>query len=511
MSHSISTMVALCITVTVCGGCAIQQGCLAHPEEAKPGWITITGSAIPSTTTPVEPTGESLVSCLLESKIVKILEQQETRRTLSPLLDGRKLTESESNCLLALLLQAEKSSTPAIVYGPLVQEVERLQLSVPQLLPAEALTVNYAFDAILSTVQDRTRLEMQISQIEDHNRRQNASEAYTTLVTVPSNTPQFKESMALLNQYVQSGTIVIEESQKARSWSYNTLKEFQIPSQPEQSSRSENLAVTAPSKAQNKVASLLQSPTNGARNDSPSLNYAASPVDPLDSIFVIVERHQSAVVIVALDSVFDSPVGGLWLFPGDQLKLMHLRDLRFLEGQVGDKRIGLTGMTAQRGIVETGTSQLKPFLYQVDELVDVRSNLLVVNYPIGTNVVKLLMPYSPTLYAASPSMHRLAELQSYIGLVNGAVVTLDHTDICPLLEKSREFMQEAAATQARGQQLHLCAAKESKAKVLSTGKTRTSNTQAPEVPIVSDACDYMQQTSKATWKLAENWWQNVLP
>jgi hypothetical protein len=491
----------MCVTPLIFGGCVMKHNCLSHTKQFNSrGWITIAGPAVPAMTTPVDEAGVSLANCLLDSRIVEILELQgKDKRVSTNFRGGRQISQAEMQFLLILLQRTEGSTAPLTHYAAVVREVETLQLSYPQLLSSNIPNpLGYVFDPAVSTEQDRAQLRMHIQMMPDHTQRQAADRAFETLMTSSAPKSSATQCLDLLNQLVHSGALRIDDSQRARSWSYATVNELH--------GSASNFSVDGgvETAAQTKVLGLVQNVRPNAEMGASLSGATETVVDPLDTIFVIMEQQNRGAAVTPLASVFDSPIGGIWMLPGDSLKLARLRDIAFLDGQFGQKRVGLTGMASQRGIIETDDSKLKPFLYRVDKLIDVRSNLIVVSYQVGSSSIKLLMPYSVTPYDAGPAVQHSSQLQSSIGLRDGAVVTFEHTDFSPLLKKSKEFMQAAAAKPPVDSHCHanrLCSTKKFKPDGTPKPKDSASCIQFPEVPIVSDT----RLPSKLGWKLNSGW------
>ncbi len=184
---------------------------------------------------------------------------------------------------------------------------------------------------------------------------------------------------------------------------------------------------------------------------------------------------------------------------------MKLSEIHFLNGQQNKKRVGVTGLVAQQGILNTDASRLNHLLAEIDSNIDIRSNLIILNYPMGNVSAKLMLPY--TSMAVAQSSIEVEKLYSYIGLVDGTVVTMDHTDANSILRRSRTLMQQAA--QARlAPASHLCTRESDRgASSLGAIKPKTDS-KTLRIPLVSDACGLVQQTGKNSWAIAENWWQD---
>jgi hypothetical protein len=506
MIRSLSAFTIGCLFPCLLSGCALQETCLTcKSEPVMIGWVTISGTTVPSTTTPVDENGKSLADCLIDSRINDVLSMQ--LRTKAPELSTdsfRKLTQADIARLTVTLQSLETSKAPVDQYAGMFTEVSALQLTL-QDLPLNSWAEgfpHYAFDGRVSSDQDRSQLRFQLESLEDQNVFREAVRAFEILKTTNSPDKATESSLNFLSTLARDGKFRVGDDQKARAWSYKVIRDFEKSKSARIAGAADAVDAASWTTA---VLSTLTDDYNSLAKDSSTVaaNTGADSL-PAESIFVIVEQRKQPITVLPLEDVFNSPLGSLWLFPGDHISLMRLTDIFFLNGHQGDKRIGVTGLVAQKGILKTDVNRLNQLLGEIDSTIDLRTNLIVVNYPIGKKVAKLFVPYTSS--AVAQSSNRIEQLYGCIGLTDGTVVTMDHTDVTPTLKRSRLLMQQAA--EARVSQTQLCSLKPDQRPVNAVPAKAKSQKRLPQIPVVSDACTAAQKTGKDSWAIAESWWQD---
>ncbi len=491
------------------GGCALHQACVDKKHDVpQVGWVTISGTVVPATTVAVDEYGKSLADCVFESRVCDILTLQQRLRTQTPSSAAvEQLTQADTITLSSLVTRIQKLDAPALAYAEISTEVQSIQATAPGFrLPGTWLDgfPHYAFDSLTATEQDQAQLRFQLESLADPGMHASAVRAYQTLRASEATDAAKTDSLRYLSSLARDRKFRVSDDQMAKAWTYKLIIDIE-KSKRARVNGDTNVADVA-SVTSSAIASLYSNASGAVATDV-SLAVNADDEDRYfeNSIMVLVERSNKSITMLPLDQMFHSPLGSLWLFPGDHINLMKLSEIHFLNGQQNKKRVGVTGLVAQQGILNTDASRLNHLLAEIDSNIDIRSNLIILNYPMGNVSAKLMLPY--TSMAVAQSSIEVEKLYSYIGLVDGTVVTMDHTDANSILRRSRTLMQQAA--QARlAPASHLCTRESDRgASSLGAIKPKTDS-KTLRIPLVSDACGLVQQTGKNSWAIAENWWQD---
>jgi hypothetical protein len=427
-------------------GCALKKEGHAHlHHNSDVGWITITGTVIPTSTIAVDSHGKRLVDVIIESRALELAKENEASVNLHEpgTAYTSELTKSDQAKLKAITELDADERDLGDTYRALSEEAIRIQKTMPNLSTGDELDKgfpDYAFDPETSTPNDRLQLFIQIHQIDDPNLFQFAIAAYDSLSESKATEKQLLESRNVLTKLAQDGKLNLKPEQKARAWSYQqassiaTRTEKRKQTEAEPSLEQEDYNSPFAAKSQSSNAAFRNSLSSG--------------------IFVTIHHENDPLIIVPLDQVTVSPLGSLWLTAGDVVELVKANEIAFFQGQIGEKQIGLTGHVQEQGILKTRSQKLTSLFPEISLSPDRRSNLIVVTYPIGRSTAKLLLPFDSGNEKTYPTFNQMQSTYQQIGLIEGTVVTFDSTETNPFILRSRQRIQDSAKAKLSNRPLH---------------------------------------------------------
>jgi hypothetical protein len=427
-------------------GCALKKDVYTHlHHNSDVGWITITGTVIPTSTIAVDSHGKRLVDVIIESRALELSKENEA--SVNP--DGSdiaytsELTRSDQAKLKAITELDADERDLGDTYRALAEEAIRIQKTMPSLSTGDELDKgfpDYVFDPETSTPNDRLQLFIQIHQINDADLFQSAMAAYDSLTDSRATEEQLLESRNVLTELAQDGKLNLKPEQKARAWSYQQASSI--------ASRTEKRKQT------DAEPSSEQEDYNSPFAAKPQSSNAAFRNSLSSGIFVTIHHESDPKIIIPLDQVMVSPLGSLWLTAGDVVELVKANEIAFFEGQIGEKQVGLTGYVQEQGILKTRSQRLSSLFPEITLNPERRSNLIVVTYPIGKSTAKLLLPFDSSNEKTYQTFNQMQSTYQQIGLIEGTVVTFDSTETNPFILRSRQRIQDAAKAKLSNRPLH---------------------------------------------------------
>lgn len=164
-----------------------------------------------------------------------------------------------------------------------------------------------------------------------------------------------------------------------------------------------------------------------------------------DSVVVLVMRNQGNLIAIPWYGVFHSPMGGLWLETGEQVILVRLDELPFVQTTFGDKRVALTGLITESGLLETDQLTVGATIADFAEMVDARTNLVKVTQVIEDLTIQVYFPVRSILARNSSDVPVLEMLDRW-GVYDGSVIEFDQLQTSPVIRHSNERRQQAAGS-----------------------------------------------------------------
>lgn len=432
------------------------------PESKE---IPIHSSMFPSCAVTVGEKGMSLADCLRDSKALKYLENRKKLLEKSS-TSQIPLTNHELESINTVLESSSSKNLSLDSLDSLAAETNNLFLKNPTLnIPkgwAQGFP-HYILEPTEISVNDERNFLHAIDTIDDPYLKQKTKEDIDRFFHPKTSDKAKKEILENISVMASDGIIKVSRPQQIKSWCFVILnhsisakqKQSEEDSQSKQNDqkgekeKSEKddaasgviVSGTKP-KTQTEKTQTSRSPIitpdhflNERANPTEETNRQTSPnakrlnsasrsrsATSSETMMIVIQEYNGEVTILPLDLVFQSPIGDLSVFHGDRINIVPFSELPFANKVGGQKKVGILGMAAKKGVVDSQAVSLWSFLLQQRANMDYRVDLVSVTTTNPNNSVNAILPFDmKTLPEATQA--KLQALVKNWGLENGAVVS----------------------------------------------------------------------------------------
>ena len=517
-------------------GCMTAQPRICKKPTVEHGWVTIGGTCIPGSTVTVEAYGKSLVQCLNESQTTSILSDRARIIYSSSRQPVQQPTESDLKSVASLLesplanragVSFEKELTAR--YDQLVVKMDSLHRDFPGIELPDTWSVGWPAYLVEDprNTQGMDRLAEKIDRMPESPFKAEATKSFVKLQSKKLPAADRSEILQQLSILARDGKIAVESSERIRAWCFGPVVAMKKQSNPpdgaveSQKEKRESEIVQFQQKTEPFIKELRSLKVAELKNQSFGANgfeMGSTPYIPEEALLILIHKVNQERFIIPLEMAYESELGGLWLFPGDRVEIVRFRELPASQTEEGERRIGVMGLTAQPGVLQTQGTVARDVIYDVDSDIDPRANLLSITNEWNGVLFHTLLPYGGASQVSSKSQANIDSLLNRWAIQDGTLMKFDMSQLSPIMIRSRAFQQRAAREVAQ----HATSLSDVKENCLTKNNSPgTESTQPqsalklPSSPIVENGCkvvsDTAARTGTAVKDFGTNLWNTIVP
>ena len=516
-------------------GCVTPHPQICKKSNADHGWVTIAGPSIPGATVPVETFGKSLVQCLNESQTTSILTDR-TRISLNQVRQPIPLpTDSDLKSVTSLLelplpnkvgVSLEKESLTR--YDQLVEKMETLHRDFPGIAVPETWSQGWPY-YLVEDSRNATGIEQLAGKIDSMPESQFKTEATQGFVKLQGKklpATDRSELLLQLSTLARDGKIVLEQSEKIRGWcfaSIGTLKQQNDKtdsSDINQKDKKDVAIIEFQAKGATFAKELQSLKVREIKSQSFAQNgfeLGTNSYTPDEALLICVQKANQERVMLPLEMVYESDLGGLWLFPGDRIEILRFKEIAASQLEEGERRVGIMGMTASPGVLQTKGTVASSVISDVYSDIDPRANLLMITNEWNGAIVHTLLPYGASQVSATTQAN-IDSLLDRWGIQDGTLMKFELSQLSPIMVRSKAYQQRAAKAIAENATIQdRCKTNCVQKPILdANGTARTpGDLKLPSSPTIENGCKMVTDTAArsgtAFRDFGTNVWNSIVP
>jgi hypothetical protein len=446
-----------CLVLASLLGCVTPRTPICKKPIAEQGWVTIAGSSVPGATVTVESYGKSLVQCLNESQTTSILASRAKWVGIPAPRSIEMPTESDLKSALSLLEAplSNKSDKDfekewSVRHELLVEKLIALQRDFPRLAIPDSWALGWPHCLIddPTNVNGMEQLAYKIGDMPESQFKEEAKRGYRKLQGKKLSNQDRAGFVTELSALARDGKIELDPEEKIRAWSFTSIGAV---------NKSSDTSAEPIAQFKERASSFAKELKARQVLDRPSSKFTVNGFDnsavystPDEALMVLIQSAGRERVLLPLEMVFESELGGLWLFPGDRIEIVRFKELPVSRGEVeeGDCRVGVLGLITTQGVLLTKNAVASSVISDVVSDVDSRANLLVITNEWNGQIVHTLLPYGAS-QVSSATQANVDSLLERWAIQDGTLIKFDLSQLSPMMVRSRAYQQRAASEIAK--------------------------------------------------------------